>query len=137
MKIDIDKTKYCKWCGMEFIPNTPSRIYCCDRCQAAAMREKKKAWSDNRYRLLYGTPEERKKAKQPRFKPVNSNTKQNSNLNERARRQKETGVSAGLLEAYKDNPDKLKAVIEYKQKYGYAKPCDVNTPRIFGYKDRM
>lgn len=70
MKISIYKTKYCKWCGMEFIPNTPSRIYCCDRCQAAAAREKRKIWCKSYYDSIYGTTEERASKKKPRFRTV-------------------------------------------------------------------
>lgn len=135
MKISIYKTKYCKWCGMEFIPNTPSRIYCCDRCQAAAAREKRKIWCRKNYNDLYGTTEERSAKKKPRFRAIKIKKPRTRTIEERARRQKETGVSAGILEAYKEEPERLKSVIQYMQKCGYAKPCNANTLRIFGYKD--
>lgn len=59
-----------------------------------------------------------------------------NNLDMRARRQKETGISDGKLEPFKDSPEQLQKIIRYQQEIGRAYPTNPDEKRVIGKRIR-
>lgn len=110
--------RICRGCGIEFFADNWATHYCTAECRI----EKQK-----RDHLEYMRLHDKKK---------NGKKKKPTPLDERARRLKETGMKACVLEAYKDNPQQLQRVIFYYYQNGLAKPCNENEHRKIGYSGR-
>lgn len=153
--------KNCKYCGHEFTPIKKDHIFCSKTCQQQYHYEKRKKqnhmgdltevecvqchkiFKQRHKKQKYCCDEckdEYYKAWRSRWKKPKSKVKvqtvMNSNLDMRARRQKETGVSDGKLEAFKDSPEQLQKIIRYQQEIGRAYPVDPNEQRIIGKRAR-
>lgn len=98
--------RICRGCGIEFYADNCAKHYCSPEC-----RIEKQKRDHLEYMRLYGKK------------------KKSTSLDERARRLKETGLKACVLEAYKDNPAQLQRVMFYHYENGLARPCKVDTAR--------
>ncbi len=105
--------RICRGCGVEFFADNWATHYCTAEC-----RIEKQKRDHLEYMRLHG------KKKKP------------TPLDERARRLKETGMKACVLEAYKDNPQQLQRVIFYYYQNRLAKPCNENEHRKIGCSGR-
>ena len=105
--------RICRGCGIEFFADNCATHYCSAEC-----RIEKQKREHLEYMRLYGKK------------------KKLTSLDERARRLKETGLKAAVLEAYKDNPRQLQRVIFYYYQNGLAKPCNENEYRKIGHRKR-
>lgn len=98
--------RICRGCGIEFFADNWATHYCTAEC-----RIEKQKRDHLEYMRLYGKK------------------KKLTSLDERARKLKETGLKACVLEAYKDNPEQLQRVMFYHYENGLARPCKVDTAR--------
>ncbi|WP_303997133.1 hypothetical protein [Megamonas hypermegale] len=152
--------KNCKHCGHEFMPIRKDHIFCSKACQKQYHYEKRKKQNDvgdlkevecvqchkifkQRHKNQKYCCDECKddyykawRSRWKRPKPKGKARTAMNNLDMRARRQKETGISDGKLEAFKDCPEQLQKMIRYQQEIGRAYPIDPNEKRVIGKRAR-
>lgn len=152
--------KNCKYCGHEFAPIRKDHVFCSRACQRQYHYEKRKKQNDvgdlkevecvqchkifkQRHKNQKYCCDECKddyykawRSRWKRPKPKRKVRTTMNNLDMRARRQKETGISDGKLEAFKDCPEQLQKIIRYQQEIGRAYPIDPNEKRVIGKRAR-
>ncbi|WP_455630944.1 hypothetical protein [Megamonas sp.] len=152
--------KNCKDCGHEFTPIRKDHIFCSKMCQYRYHYEKRKKqnhmgdlkevecvqchkiFKQRHKNQKYCSDEckdeyykeQRSKWKKP--KPKEKVCTVMNNLDMRARRQKETGISDGKLEPFKDSPEQLQKIIRYQQEIGRAYPTNPDEKRVIGKRIR-
>lgn len=110
--------KTCIHCGREFIAKNHRVGFCSEEC-----RKKEK----ERQREI----QKRYRSEEREFYDLKRKKRKNT-LDERAALQKETGLPSRILEAYKDDPQKLNRIKFYYYQNGLAKPCNLSEKRVIG-----
>ena len=152
--------KNCKYCGREFTPIRKDHIFCSRACQRQYHYEKRKKQNDvgdlkevecvqchkifkQRHKKQKYCSDECKddyykawRSRWKRPKPKRKVRTAMNNLDMRARRQKETGISDGKLEPFKDSPEQLQKIIRYQQEIGRAYPTNPDEKRVIGKRAR-
>lgn len=109
----------CIACHKIFRQRHAKQKYCCNSCKDDYYKTKKKE-QNQKYRGKV------------KYLKYLKHKKTGNGIEARARRQKETGISDGKLEPFKNCPEQLQKIIRYQQEIGKAYPTDPNEKRVIG-----